>query len=154
LHVHIAPKTQNSNTDFIRIHNIVIFELHAILQRIRCILNKVEFMPHSHNTSQPAVTLSIRVPSKARDQLEDLANSTGRTKSFLAAEAIEYYLETQAWQVKAIEKSVKKANSKKAKFIGHQNVSDWLNSWGSDKEQERYFMLQCNGRKNFNIRRL
>ncbi|TAK71561.1 MAG: ribbon-helix-helix protein, CopG family [Gammaproteobacteria bacterium] len=93
-------------------------------------------MPHSHSSSSPAVTLSVRIPSKARDQLEDLASATGRTKSFLAAEAIEHYLETQAWQVKAIEKSVKKANSKKAKFIEHRQVSDWLNSWGSDKEQE------------------
>jgi len=41
----------------------------------------------------------------------------------------------QAWQVKAIEKSVKKANSKKAKFIDHEKVADWLNSWGSDKEK-------------------
>ncbi len=97
---------------------------------------KVEFMPHSRHESQPAVTLSVRVPSKARDQLEELANATGRTKSFLAAEAIEYYLETHAWQVKAIEKAIKKANSKKAKFIEHQSVSDWLNSWGNDKEQE------------------
>jgi predicted transcriptional regulator len=86
--------------------------------------------------SQPAVILSIRVPSKARDQLEDLAQATGRTKSFLAAEAIEYYLETHAWQVKEIEKSIKKANSKKARFIDHQQVSDWLNSWGSDEEKE------------------
>ena len=93
-------------------------------------------MRHPHASSQPAVTLSVRVPSKTRDQLEDLANATGRTKSFLAAEAIEYYLETQAWQVQAIEKSVKKANSKNAKFIEHQNVSAWLNSWGNDDEQE------------------
>lgn len=93
-------------------------------------------MPHAHRASRPAVTLSVRVSLKARDQLEDLANATGRTKSFLAAEALEYYLETQAWQIKAIEQSVKKANSKKAKFIDHQNVSDWLNSWGNDNEQE------------------
>lgn len=93
-------------------------------------------MPHSNQPLSPAVTLSVRVPSKARDQLENLANATGRTKSFLAAEAIEYYLATQSWQVKAIEKSIKKANSKKTKFIKHQKVSDWLSSWGSDKEQE------------------
>lgn len=93
-------------------------------------------MPHSAHSLHPAVTLSIRVPSNARDQLEELANATGRTKSFLAAEAIEYYLATQSWQVKAIEKSVKKANSKKAKFIDHQKVSDWLNSWGSKNEQD------------------
>lgn len=91
-------------------------------------------MPHTH--SNPAVTLSIRVPSEARDQLEELANVTGRTKSFLAAEAIECYLATQNWQIKAIEKSIKKADSKKSKFITHQKVSDWLNSWGNEDEQE------------------
>jgi len=93
-------------------------------------------MPHSHHSSHPAVTLSVRVPSEARDQLEELAHATGRTKSFLAAEAIEYYLAMQAWQVKAIEKSVKKANSKSAKFLEHDKISNWLNSWGTDKEQE------------------
>ena len=93
-------------------------------------------MPHSNHSSHPAVTLSIRVPSEARDQLEELANATGRTKSFLAAEAIKYYLATQNWQVKAIEKSIKKANSGKANFMNHQKVSDWLNSWGNEEEQE------------------
>lgn len=93
-------------------------------------------MAHSLHPSQPAVTLSVRVPSKARDQLENLANATGRTKSFLAAEAIACYLESQAWQVMAIRKSLRKANSKKAKFINHQSVSDWLTSWGNAQEKE------------------
>lgn len=92
-------------------------------------------MPPSTHHSHPAVTLSIRVPIEARDQLEELANATGRSKSYLAAEAIENYLATQAWQVKAVEKALKKANSKKAKFINHQDVSDWLNSWGTDDEK-------------------
>lgn len=90
-------------------------------------------MRHTHRSQDPAVTLSIRVPSESRDQLDELANATGRTKSFLAAEAIEYYLATQAWQIKAIEQAVKKADSKKAKFIDHQTVSDWLSTWGSKK---------------------
>lgn len=93
-------------------------------------------MPHTIHSSQPAVTLSVRVPSEARDELEKLAHATGRTKSFLAAEAIKYYLATQHWQIKAIEKSVKKADSKKAKFIKHQEVSDWLNSWGNKNERK------------------
>lgn len=93
-------------------------------------------MSHSSHSTQPAVTLSVRVSAEARDQLDDLADATGRTKSFLAAEAIKFYLEAQSWQVNAIEKSVKKANSKKAKFIEHQKVSNWLNSWGSDEEKE------------------
>ena len=93
-------------------------------------------MSHTTNSSNPAVTLSVRIPSEARNQLEELAHSTGRTKSFLAAEAIEYYLATQHWQIKAIEKAVKKADSKKAKFVSHEKVTDWLNSWGNENEQE------------------
>ena len=93
-------------------------------------------MPHSHNQPHPTVTLSVRILPESRDQLEELANATGRSKSFLAAEAIECYLAMHSWQVKAIEKSVIKADSKKAKFIKHEKVSDWLNSWGSEKEQE------------------
>ena len=92
-------------------------------------------MPHSPNQSHPAVTLSVRIPPESRDQLQELANATGRSKSFLASEAIEYYLAMHSWQVKAIEKSIKKANSKQAKFIKHEKVSDWLNSWGNKKEQ-------------------
>lgn len=86
------------------------------------------------NSEPPAVTLSVRVPPKVRDQLEDLADVTGRTKSFLAAEAIENYLATQAWQVKAIKKAVEKANGKKAKFIDHNEIVDWVNSWDNEDE--------------------
>ena len=92
------------------------------------------FMAEIIHSSQPAVTLSLRIPSTARDKLENLALATGRTKSFLAAEAIEHYLAIQAWQVDAIEQALKKANSKTAKFYTHEVVSDWLNSWGTEQE--------------------
>jgi RHH-type transcriptional regulator, rel operon repressor / antitoxin RelB len=86
--------------------------------------------------SQPAVTLSVRISPKVRHQLDKLSDATGRTKSFLAAEAIESYIELQAWQVKAISKSVERANSKKAKFVDHNKVIDWLHSWGNKNEKE------------------
>ena len=92
-------------------------------------------MSHAHNV-QPAVILSIRIRSESRDLLAELANATGRSKSFLAAEAIESYLETHSWQVKAIQKSIKKADSVKARFIDHESVSTWLDSWGTKEEQE------------------
>ena len=86
--------------------------------------------------SNPAITLSVRIPPEMRDQLEELSDATGRTKSFLAAEAIEGYLAVQAWQVKAIKAAVKKANSKDANLIDHNKVTDWVNSWGSEDEQD------------------
>jgi RHH-type rel operon transcriptional repressor/antitoxin RelB len=86
---------------------------------------------------EPSVPLSLRIPPESLKNLEALSDVTGRTKSFLASEAIELYLSTQAWQIKAIKEAVKKANNKKAKFISHQKVSDWLNSWGNKKEKRK-----------------
>lgn len=83
-----------------------------------------------------AVALNVRLPMDLRDQLEELSDSTGKTKSFLAAEAINNYLMIQAWQVKATKKALKKANSKNACFVDHQKVSDWLQSWGSKNEED------------------
>jgi len=88
--------------------------------------------PHPHQ----AVTLSVRIQPEAREQLETLAHATGRTKSFLAAEAIEHYLSMQTWQINGIKKSIKKANDKNATFIEHEQVLTWLASWGDDKEQD------------------
>lgn len=49
---------------------------------------------------------------------------------------IEYYLSMHSWQIKVIEKSIKKADNKKAKFIEHEKVTNWLNSWDNTKKQE------------------
>jgi len=75
--------------------------------------------------SNPAVTLSVRIPPEMKDELEQLCDATGRTKSFLAAEAIASYLATQVWQVAEIKKAVKKADSKKTKFVEHADVKKW-----------------------------
>ena len=86
--------------------------------------------------SDTAVTLSIRVLPKIRIQLEKLSGATGRTKSFLAAEAIENYLEAQVWQINAIQKAIKRADSKKSKFYKHNNVVNWAKNLGSKNEKE------------------
>lgn len=92
-------------------------------------------MSNTHQ-NHPAVTLSIRVTPEIRDQLDNLSDATKRTKSFLAAQAIESYLATQIWQINAIKKSIIKADSKKANFVSHDKVVDWINSWGTKKERK------------------
>lgn len=79
-------------------------------------------------------TMTVRLPSKAKRQLEKLAHATGRTRSFLAAEAIQAYLETESWQITAIQEGVKAADA--GHFVEHEKVAAWLNSWGSDRETE------------------
>jgi predicted transcriptional regulator len=83
-----------------------------------------------------SVPLSIRIPEGTMEQLSELANATERTKSFLAAEAIEHYLTMQAWQVKGTKEAMAKADSGKAKWYGHEEMSRWLSSWGTSHEQE------------------
>lgn len=46
--------------------------------------------------------LTVRVAPEVSERLERLARATRRSKSFLAAEAIEEYLAVQEWQVQAI----------------------------------------------------
>lgn len=92
-------------------------------------------MSHSHASSQ-AIPLSLRISPDIMGELEVLADATGRTKSFLAAEAIRAYLKEQAWQITAIENAVKKAKNKKTKTISHDKVSDWLLSWGAKSKRK------------------
>ena len=56
-------------------------------------------------------TMTIRIPSGVLSQLEKLADATGRTKSFLALEAIQSYLELEAWQIEEIKKGVAEADA-------------------------------------------
>ena len=55
-------------------------------------------------------TLTVRVRPDIAERLKALAESTQRTRSFLAAEAIEEYLTTQEWQVRAILEGIESAN--------------------------------------------
>ncbi len=47
--------------------------------------------------------ISVRVPSDVAHRLEKLSQTVDRSKSYLAAEAIEEYLDLHEWQVQAIQ---------------------------------------------------
>jgi len=47
-------------------------------------------------------TFTVRVDSSVKRRLEKLAKSTGRSRSFLAAEAIDTYLDVNEWQSMAL----------------------------------------------------
>jgi RHH-type transcriptional regulator, rel operon repressor / antitoxin RelB len=54
--------------------------------------------------------LTLRLNNDTKDKLDKLANATQRTKSFLAAEAINRYLEIEAWQIAEIEQAMIEAD--------------------------------------------
>jgi predicted transcriptional regulator len=47
-------------------------------------------------------TVSAKLDPKVAKKLELLVKATDRSKSYLVAEAIETYVEDQAWQIEAI----------------------------------------------------
>ncbi|MDO9450707.1 MAG: CopG family ribbon-helix-helix protein [Rugosibacter sp.] len=56
-------------------------------------------------------TLTLRVPSEMKEQLDKLANATHRSKSYLAGEAIRQYLDLEAWQIGEIQQALKEADA-------------------------------------------
>ncbi len=50
--------------------------------------------------------ISVRVRPELSARLEKLAVSVDRSKSYLAAEAIEDYLDLHEWQIQAIEEGI------------------------------------------------
>ena len=78
-------------------------------------------------------TFSVRVGRSTKSRLEKLAKNTGRSRSFLAAEAISAYLDTNEWQVAGITKAL--ASLDRGKGIANARVSEWVGSWETRKER-------------------
>ena len=78
-------------------------------------------------------TFSVRVGRSTKSRLERLAKNTGRSRSFLAAEAISAYLDTNEWQVAGINKALTSLD--RGKGIAHARVSEWVASWETRKER-------------------
>lgn len=73
-------------------------------------------------------SLSLRIDTTTRQRLDALSRRSGRSKSFLAAEAITAYLESEEWQLGEIEAAV--ADLDAGHSVSHDRVSAWLSSWG------------------------
>jgi RHH-type transcriptional regulator, rel operon repressor / antitoxin RelB len=56
-------------------------------------------------------TFSVRAGRSTKSRLENLAKNTGRSRSFLAAEAIVAYLNTNEWQIARITKALSSLDS-------------------------------------------
>ena len=74
-------------------------------------------------------TINVRVPVSVYDQLEDLAKSTARTKSFVTVEALSNYLAAQSWQVKEIKAGL--ADADLGDFATDDQVNDVFAKYGA-----------------------
>ena len=77
-------------------------------------------------------TLSIRIDATTKRRLDALSKRAKRSKSFLAAEAIAAYVESEEWQLGEIQAGI--AELEEGKGVSHEKVSRWLKSWGKRNE--------------------
>jgi RHH-type rel operon transcriptional repressor/antitoxin RelB len=79
-------------------------------------------------------TLSVRIDSNTKKQLDALAKRARRSKSFLAAEAIAAYVEAESWQLDEIQAGLEDLDHGRA--VAHGDVSKWLRTWGKTRERK------------------
>jgi RHH-type rel operon transcriptional repressor/antitoxin RelB len=77
-------------------------------------------------------TVSAKLDPEVAKKLEMLVKATDRSKSYLVAEAIENYVEDQAWQIEAIKGGVKEAD--KGKFATERQIKKTFKKWGVNED--------------------
>ena len=80
-----------------------------------------------------STTFTVRVEREVKKRLERLAKSTGRTRSFLAAEALNEYLDVNEWQVDGVKRAISSLD--RGEGVAHKEIKDWVNSWGRERER-------------------
>lgn len=73
-------------------------------------------------------SMSLRLPDELAKQLNSLAEATGRTKSFLAVQAINDFVAREAWQIAEIQKAMAEADA--GDFATDEEMRELDAKWG------------------------
>lgn len=73
-------------------------------------------------------SMSVRIPDDIEQKLTQLAESTGRTKSWITNQAIQDYLERELWQINEIKEALSEADS--GHFASTNDVKNAFSKWG------------------------
>lgn len=74
-----------------------------------------------------STTLTIRINPEVKDRLDRLAEATQRSKSFLAAEAIRSFVDTNEWQISEVRAALKEADA--GDFATDKEVAALARKW-------------------------
>ncbi|WP_037424366.1 type II toxin-antitoxin system RelB family antitoxin [Shewanella xiamenensis] len=72
--------------------------------------------------------MSVRLSDEIEQKLVQLAQSTGRTKSWLANQAIQDYLDREAWQIAEIQAALREADA--GDFVPENEMNAKFQRWG------------------------
>lgn len=71
--------------------------------------------------------MSMRLPDELTNQLDKLAAATGRTKSFLAGQAIRDFVERESWQIAEITQAITEADN--GEFASDEEINNISAKW-------------------------
>lgn len=74
-----------------------------------------------------STTVTLRLDDVVKDKLEKLAESTHRSRSFLAAEAIKAYVDSNEWQIAEIHQALQEADA--GDFASEALVQAVVDKW-------------------------
>ncbi len=74
-----------------------------------------------------STTLTVRLEDEVKNRLDVLAEATKRSKSFLAAEAIRAYVESNEWQIGEISAALGEAQA--GDFVDDEEVAALAQKW-------------------------
>ena len=75
--------------------------------------------------------ISARIPDKLDQELEALAVAAKRSKSFLLEEALQRFVDREAWMLAKADAAFKEAEES-GEWISQEAMEKWLMSWGTD----------------------
>jgi RHH-type rel operon transcriptional repressor/antitoxin RelB len=78
--------------------------------------------------------MTVRLEDDVKERLELLPEATQRSKSFLAAEAIEAYVENNKWQIGAIKAALKEADA--GDFASAKDVTALTTKWKATRTRQ------------------
>jgi predicted transcriptional regulator len=74
-----------------------------------------------------STTITVRLEDEVRDRLDRLAEATRRSKSFLAAEAIRAFVETNEWQIREVRAALREADA--GDFASDKDLAALSRKW-------------------------
>jgi RHH-type transcriptional regulator, rel operon repressor / antitoxin RelB len=75
-----------------------------------------------------STTMTVRLDDDVKCRLDVLAEATQRSKSYLAAEAIRAFVETNEWQTGEVQAAIREAEA--GDFASDEDVSALARKWG------------------------
>lgn len=77
-------------------------------------------------------TFSVRLPDPLKNDLDELAQATNRSRAYLVKEAVAAYVAEQQAYIRELLEA--KASAEKGPLYSFDVISRWMDTWGTDHE--------------------